>query len=198
VGVEKAVYPTGKWELKKFKPEHMLGLFRGFVMRLAFYNIDPGDCDFLRTFDDRVCVNNKDKAGRPFIGVVVKLNDVKYYAPLSSPKPKHLEMKSRVDFIKIDGGKLGVININNMIPVLDEQLIPVVINNANTDDSFYVGLLTDQITWCNEHKIEILSKAQGLYDKAATGRLNEYIYARCCDFKKLENIYLQYQQSKET
>lgn len=38
-----------------------------------------------------------------------------YFAPLSSPKPKHLKLKSKLDFLKIDNGKLGA--INNMLPV---------------------------------------------------------------------------------
>ena len=41
------------------------------------------------------------KAGRPFVGVVVLVNDRKYCIPLTSPKEKFLNKKSQVDFIKI-------------------------------------------------------------------------------------------------
>ena len=37
---------------------------------------------------------------------------------MSSPKKKHLNMHS-LDIYKIQDGKLGIINFNNMIPVLD-------------------------------------------------------------------------------
>ena len=44
---------------------------------------------------------------------------MKYFAPLSSPKQKHLKMKNDIDFYKLSNGKLGAINFNNMIPVPD-------------------------------------------------------------------------------
>lgn len=31
-------------------------------------------------------------------------------------------MKNQIDFIKIDDGKLGAINLNNMIPVNNENI----------------------------------------------------------------------------
>lgn len=37
---------------------------------------------------------------------------MKYFAPLSSYKPKHEKMKNGLDFIKV--GNYAVININNM------------------------------------------------------------------------------------
>ena len=40
-----------------------------------------------------------------------------YFAPLSSPKPKHKNMKNTLDFFKIKNGELGAVNFNNMIPV---------------------------------------------------------------------------------
>lgn len=52
---------------------------------------------------------------RKYIGVVLEVNDMKYFAPLSSYKPKHEKMKSGLDFIKV--GNYAVININNMFPV---------------------------------------------------------------------------------
>lgn len=44
---------------------------------------------------------------RPYIGVLLEINNkIKYFAPLSSPKIKHRNMKTQIDFIKIDGGKI--------------------------------------------------------------------------------------------
>lgn len=55
------------------------------------------------------------KAKRPFLGIVLTINDFSYYAPLTSPKPKHIKMKDQIDFIKINDGHWGAINLNNMI-----------------------------------------------------------------------------------
>ena len=78
--------------------------------------IDSNYCSFLRKYDNRVCYNAGSKKLRPFIGVLFKVKNNEYYAPLSSPKPKHSELKNTLDLIKIENGKLGVINFNNMVP----------------------------------------------------------------------------------
>ena len=50
------------------------------------------------------------KAMRPYVGVVYTYNDLNYFAPLSSPKPKHLKMSEKaIDVFKIDKGNLGVL-----------------------------------------------------------------------------------------
>ena len=47
---------------------------------------------------------------------------MKYFAQLSSFKPKHKRLSETVDFIKI--GDMAVININNMIPVPEGIYVP--------------------------------------------------------------------------
>lgn len=56
--------------------------------------IDSNYCSFLRKYDNRVCYNAGSKKLRPFIGVLFKVKNNEYYAPLSSPKPKHSELKT--------------------------------------------------------------------------------------------------------
>ena len=58
---------------------------------------------------------------RPFIGVLFKIETCEYFAPLSSPKTKHKEMKNTIDFFKIKNGELGAVNFNNMIPVRENN-----------------------------------------------------------------------------
>lgn len=65
---------------------------------------------------------------RLYIGVVYTFNGSNYFAPLAHPRPKHLKMSERaIDVFKIDKGKLGIVNINNMIPtsiecITDEKI----------------------------------------------------------------------------
>ena len=83
--------------------------------KLKIYYIDSNYIDYLRKFDKRVAYN-KSKT-RPYVGVVYTFNNQTYFAPLSSPKPKHLTMNNRaLDIFKIKDGELGIVNINNMIP----------------------------------------------------------------------------------
>lgn len=79
--------------------------------------IDSKYCDYLRIYDSKVPFNYDKKRKRPFIGVLFTVNECLYFAPLTSPKPKHLSMKNTLDFYRLDSGKLGAINFNNMIPV---------------------------------------------------------------------------------
>lgn len=63
--------------------------------KIYFYTVNPSYCDFLRQFDKCVPYNFDKKDTRPFVGVLIKINDSLYYAPLTSPKPKHLKMKNQ-------------------------------------------------------------------------------------------------------
>ena len=76
------------------------------------YTIDPAYCKFLHEADVRVPIISKGTNIRPFVGVVLDIRGFSYYAPLSSPNEKHKRMKNQLDFIKIDNGNLGVINLN--------------------------------------------------------------------------------------
>lgn len=85
-------------------------------MSLMFYSILPSYIEFLRAADARVPFVAGGKERRPFIGVLIEVGTAKYYAPLSSPKPKHLLMKGAPDIVRINSGRWGVINLNNMLP----------------------------------------------------------------------------------
>ena len=61
-------------------------------MKFSFYRADALYCDYLRKSDPCVPYTMDQKEARPFIGIVLTLNDYDYYAPLTSPKPKHLHM----------------------------------------------------------------------------------------------------------
>ena len=61
-------------------------------------------------------VDNK-KGKRPYVGVVLEIDGIKYYTPFTSPKEKHRKMKNTKDFRKINQGIYGAINFNNMIPL---------------------------------------------------------------------------------
>ena len=93
--------------------------------KLVLVKIDEVYCNFLRNFDNKVPYNYGKKELRPFVGVLFEVGKCMYFAPLSSPKPKHLKLKSKLDFLKIDKGKLGAINFNNMLPVKPNNIITI-------------------------------------------------------------------------
>lgn len=113
---------------------------------LKLVKIDTKYCDYLRLYDNKVPYNFENKALRPFVGVLFEVNSCKYFAPLSSPKPKHLKMKNTIDFLRLDDGKLGAINFNNMLPVMDNNVIVIDLNKKyiRKSDKIYQSLLKNK------------------------------------------------------
>ena len=86
---------------------------------MKFYNIKDEYINYLKKYDAKVADNKKGK--RPYVGVVLEIDGIKYYTPFTSPKEKHRKMKNTKDFRKINQGIYGAINFNNMIPVVEKQ-----------------------------------------------------------------------------
>lgn len=165
------------------------------MARLSFYIVDSAYCDFLRKSDPCVPYTMDKKARRPFVGILLEVNGVNYYAPLSSPKPKHLSMKNQVDFIKIDGGAYGVINLNNMIPIHNNSVTavnPIIQAGDSAAEVTYKNLLANQLTWCNAHKDEIVNKALKLYNTITKGKGYPQLVSRCCNFTLDEQMLKTY------
>lgn len=155
--------------------------------KLNLYYIDEEYISYLRKFDSRVSYNKR--TTRPYLGVVFKHNDFYYFAPLSSPKPKHLGMSNnKIDVFKIDDGKLGVININNMIPTPLECLTKAL---PQVKDKTYKYLLSSQLDYINKHRKELFNKIDFFVFMYQSGKLKS-IENRCCDFKLLEDKCLEY------
>ena len=67
---------------------------------MKFFHIKEDFISYLRQFDTKVAENKKQT--RPYVGIVLEINSIKYYAPFSFPKPKHKKMKNAKDFRKIN------------------------------------------------------------------------------------------------
>jgi protein AbiQ len=162
--------------------------------KFKLVKIDYEYCNFLRFFDKKVSYNAGIKELRPYIGILFSVNQIEYFAPLSSPKEKHKNLKNNIDFIKIDGGKLGVINLNNMIPVCKNNYEVINLNKKLKDISQikYQILLQNQLSWVNKNGSEILSKAINLYQKYLNDKLPKNLKSRCCDFPLLEEKCKEY------
>ena len=66
---------------------------------LKIYEIDKKYLSYISTFSNHVFYLKTDKSNRKYIGVVLEIDNIKYFAPLSSFKPKHKKMSEGVDFI---------------------------------------------------------------------------------------------------
>ena len=164
------------------------------ILKFKLVRVDANYCDYLRIFDNKVAYNKNEKELRPFVGILFTINDFEYFAPLSSPKPKHLKMHNTIDFFKIENGKLGAINFNNMIPVTkgNYKIIDLNKNNLSSKEKKYQELLKDQLNWLNENYIQVKNKSYKLYNMYVNQKLSDNIRNRCCDFKLLEEKCNEY------
>ena len=145
-------------------------------------------CNYLRTFDNKVPFNYGKKILRPFVGVLFIVDNKEYFAPLSSPKAKHKLLKNNIDLIKIDNGKLGVINLNNMIPITSNNYKIFNLRKLPTklEERQRVILLRNQLFWLNSNVLEITNKSKRLYQLYKTNHLPSRVKNRCCNFPVLE------------
>ena len=156
---------------------------------MRFYHIKDEYIAFLRQYDQRVALNKQQK--RPYIGVVVEVDGMRYYAPLTSPKPKHRRMKNGKDFRKINQGAYGAINFNSMIPVTDSALLSFDIEQI--PDEQYRRLLQNQYKAVKADRDAIEKTAEKLHtlvltEDALLSPHDREIKARCCDFALLESV----------
>ena len=92
--------------------------------KLKWYIADKEYINYLKKFDDKVeNINYKDRL-KPYLGILININNMNYYVPISSAKEKHYKMNENIDFIKIMKQErlLGVLNLNNMVPIADEHI----------------------------------------------------------------------------
>jgi len=167
------------------------------ILKFKLVRVDTKYCDYLRSFDNKVAYNKNEKELRPFVGILFTINDCEYFAPLSSPKPKHLKMKNTIDFFKIENGKLGAINFNNMIPVTKDNYKIIYLNKKTSTlkEKKYQELLKDQLEWLNANYIQVRNKSYKLYNLYINQKLSSNIRNRCCDFTLFEekcNEYIKF------
>ena len=150
---------------------------------MKLYNVANKYVDYLKNFDTKVPENKDSK--RPFVGVIFTIDGNNFFAPLSSPKSKHLNMKNGADFHKINSGHQGAINFNNMIPIPNSELILMDIHAI--PDENYRNLLNSQLKFINSNQDVLKKKAEKLYrlvesDDSTLTKHQLQIKHRCIDF----------------
>ena len=153
---------------------------------MQFYHIDPQYISELIKIAPHVYFS---KETRPYIGVVLSVNGLDYFAPLSSPKSKHPALSKPVVFkitdLRDSNKSLGVIQLNNMIPVPPEKITRVEFKSLEVR---YKYLLLTQYKFLIKNKEKIQDTAVELYTRATAG---EPLAKICNDFKALESYYQQ-------
>ena len=151
------------------------------------------------------------KNDRPFLGIITLVNGKQYCIPLTSPKEKHKRMKSDIDLIKIFdvSGRdennqfllIGILNLNNMIPVNESVITPVDLTLLEADSSDvtkYKIFMNKQLSWCRKNVDMIQRRADRVYRLVTeTPDKNRRLTLRSLPFIKLEGALEKYTQKKD-
>ncbi len=111
--------------------------------------------NYMKKFFHITMLDNKAKKrnhGRKYIGIIISINNINYFAPLSSPKKSDYDNLGNIrksssiilKMVKNYSKKpqlLGTIKLNNMIPVPDSEIILYDLNNEK--DKKYKNLIID-------------------------------------------------------
>lgn len=125
---------------------------------------------------------------RKYIGVVLNVNGMAYFAPLSSFKQKHLRMNEGLDFIKVRN--YAVINLNCMFPVPDNECTYV--DFAAETDLKYRSLLLAEYRYIKSIQTEIRENAAEVYKHKRVNGNSTPLARRCNDFALLETMCAAY------
>lgn len=169
--------------------------------KINWYIVSKEYVEYLKRYDKKVQNIDYKNTSKPYIGIILEINDFKYYVPISSVKLKHYHMHENIDFVKILDGEriLAAINLNNMIPVLKNDVTLLKFNELPKyfvfeDKSLemkYISLLRRELIIINSRRNEIMKRAQILYNLKSNG-INTKMANRCCEFSLLEEKCIEY------
>lgn len=158
---------------------------------LKIYRIDDRYIRYLRSRDSRV-QDGKDRK-RPYVGVVLHVGSYRYFVPMESPKPNHVNIKPGKHIIKINKGIWGLLGFNNMVPVCDSEVVEY--DLSAEADVKYRELCYNQLQWCNNNKADIYNCASRTYFDVVNHK-NKFLLGISCNFKKLEKACNEYSPCK--
>ena len=175
--------------------------------KLKLYTVDDYYIEYLKNFDRQIVFSKGDDyvTSRKYIGVVLRIKEYNYFAPLSSPKEsdyyykqgKRLIRKNIIPLIRLidsKGNLLGKIKLNNMIPVPESCL--TLYDIENEPDTKYRDLITDEIISIRRQREQILKNARILYNQKTKNYPGIGYLSSTVDFLKIERVCSEYRMPK--
>jgi len=156
------------------------------------YRVNIDYIKYLYNFENKVKYNANESEDytqrRPYVGVVIRIGEFDYFAPLESPRPNHKNLKSNVHIMKINEGNDGLIAFCDMLPICSSELV-----HFDIDKEFSKNILIRQFIFCNNNKQAIEEHAKNTYNKVVVEK-SKFHTKVCCDFKLLEEKCKEYKK----
>lgn len=171
----------------------------------GLYNVDVDYLRYLNSIEPEVQFSDeKDYRQKPFLGIVIVINDYAYFIPLTSGKQKHARWKNvgpahYLVYEQVDKGELrrndifksvsdtkalkifAALDIKKMIPV--KAGLYSRIRFSALHDRKYADLLEKEYRFCQKIQDGILAKAEQIYTEQKRSGVVHPIY---CNFTRLE------------
>ena len=165
---------------------------------LLFYTVDKNYIKYLSEFENHVSYN-KDEIGhsRPYLGIVLKIENYQYFVPLYSYKERYRKYKNNPSFFFVYDRKnnpLAIIKFSAMIPVPSNIKVTYVLE-YNKQDKKYKDLISAEYRYINSNKEEIYKRANKMYI-AVTKHKKNFLKTIACNFKLLEEKSIKYKSKK--
>ena len=167
---------------------------------LNFYDVNKNYIEYLKQTEINArgftCVPNMEYSGQQkfLCGVVLEVNNFKYYVPVTSYKQK----QSENILIVLENDKYnkikGSLRFNYMFPVSDEFIsLRNIRGEQNTGRRMF---LNAQLQFCIDNETQIRNQARRTYN-VVTKALKKGLLDNACMFKLLEEACLKYSSTIE-
>ncbi len=178
------------------------------MSKVRLYNISDDYIEYLLQFENKVFSNKVEtrKKRRKYLGVVLEINDLNYFVPLSSPKrsdyifikEKRKIRKSIIPIIRIIAKDKygydelqGTLKFSNMIPVPECGLINYDVESE--PDENYKILILKELSFIFDNEDRIIKNAKIIYRQKINNYDNIGYINHTIDFKLLEKKCLEYE-----
>ncbi|MCI9039140.1 MAG: type III toxin-antitoxin system ToxN/AbiQ family toxin [Clostridia bacterium] len=173
-------------------------------MKLNLYSISDRYIRYLRKFDDRIYDNKEEikTYKRKYLGVVLTINELNYYIPMSSPKKsdyinweKKIIRKDTKTIMRIRIGQhlYGTLRISNMIPVPITELDSYVVSEEK--DQKYKEVVLGELRYINNNSNKIIKYAKIVYEQKMKDIDIAYI-KNTVNFKIIEEKLKEWEKEK--
>lgn len=157
---------------------------------IELYYINDKYIEFLKQLGNSSIESNYAMSAhqKPYVGIVLQVNEYLYFAPLSSPKAKYQKMPNNNPTIfKIEKGQakklIGVVRLNNMLPAPKSVLTRLEISHIK--EVKYKNLVLAQLRILVANEDNIFKKAKTIYD-LVVHKQNTFYCQLSNDFSNLE------------
>lgn len=174
------------------------------------YSVSDRYIHFLRTDFPNVYSNKEGHRThtRKYIGVVLQINEFKYYIPMSSPKESDYQVAGEGKVIKksivpvmriVVKNNMGVkelkgtLRISHMIPVPETELELYDVDNEK--DKAYKDLIQNELIYIRRNKEKIEKNAKLIYKQKLEGYMSTGYVKSALDYKALEKKCLSFENN---